>query len=85
MRAKELLEGWKDFDRVLYYQGLSYILKIIRSKLISQYYNNPSVGHFEVKTTWELIVRKYYQGVRYNNKDYVRGYDVCLRDQTYTL
>lgn len=58
--SKGLSEGWKDVEEVLYPQNLSYISKIIYSKLIYYYYNNPLAGHFEIDKKQELITRKYY-------------------------
>ncbi len=60
LRSKGLSEGWEDFKEVLHYQGLSYILKVIYSKLISKHHDDPRVGNFYIEKTWELIVRKYY-------------------------
>ncbi len=60
LRSKGLSEGWEDIEQVLYYQGLPYVLKVIRSELISRHHNNPLIGHFGIKKTRELIARKYY-------------------------
>ena len=56
----ELIEGWKDIDKVLHYQGLSFIPKIIKTKLISWYYNNPLAGYFDIDKTKKFTGRKYY-------------------------
>ncbi len=51
LRSKGLLEGWKDIEELLYYQGLLYVLKLIRLKLISRHYNDPLASHFNIEKT----------------------------------
>ena len=51
LRSERLLEGWEDTEQVLYYQGLSYVSKVICSELISKQYNNLLAGHFGIKKT----------------------------------
>lgn len=63
---------------MFYHQGLFYILKIIRFKLISWYHNDLSVIQFEFRKTQKLIAQKYYWRIRPNIKDYMRGYKVYL-------
>ncbi len=41
LRSDGLSEGWKDIEEVLHYQGLLYVLKVIRSELISTYHDDP--------------------------------------------
>ena len=83
LRSKGLPEGWKDIKQVFYYQGLLYIPKVICSKLISRHHNNTLIGHFSIKKTWELIVRKYYwPTLRQDIKAYVKGCDFCLASKT---
>ena len=60
LQATELFEGWKNIEKVLYYKSLPYIPKIIQSELISRYYNNSLAGYFRIDKTWELIAKKYY-------------------------
>ena len=70
---------WNNIDGVLHHQGLPYIPKIIRTKLISKHHDDPLAGHFGIKKTRELITQKYYWPMlRRDIKDYVRGCDVCL-------
>ncbi len=45
---------------MLHYQGLLYVPKVIRSKLISGHHDNALAGHFGIEKTRELIARKYY-------------------------
>ncbi len=68
---------------VLYYQGFSYILKVIYLELISRYYDNPHVGHFSIEKIQELIARKYYWLMLQRDIEaYIKGYDVCLTLKT---
>ena len=60
LRSKGLSEGLENINQILYYEGIHYVLNLICSKLINKHYNNPFVGHFGIKKTWELIARKYY-------------------------
>lgn len=45
---------------ILYYQGLSYILKIICSKIISCYDNNLLASYFGIEKAKNLVNRKYF-------------------------
>ncbi len=60
LKSKGLSEGWEDIEQVLYYQGLPYVPKVIRSELISRHYDDPLAGHFGIEKTRKLIARKYY-------------------------
>ena len=64
---------------MLQYQGLPYILEIIRSEVISCYHDDPLTGHFGIDKKKELVGRKYYwPGLKRDVESYVRGCDVCL-------
>ena len=64
---------------MLHYQGLFFILKAIRLKLISCHYNNPLAEHFGIKKTCKLLTQKYYCTIfRQNDKAYIKGCDGCL-------
>ncbi len=64
---------------MLYYQGLLYVPKVIRSELISKHHDDPLAGYFGIEKTCELIARKYYwPTLRRDVKTYVKGCDVCL-------
>ena len=72
-------QGWKNIDNVLHHQGLSYVSKIIQTKLINRHHNNPLAGHFRIEKIQELVLRKYYWLTLCRDvEDYVRGCDVCL-------
>ncbi len=60
LRSEGLPAGWEDIKQALYSQGLPYVSKVIRSKLISRHYDDLLVGHFGREKTRKLIVRKYY-------------------------
>ena len=60
VKEQSLKEGWEEIKEILYHQGLSYVPKILNTKAISQYYNNPLAGHFGTKKTQELVAQKYY-------------------------
>lgn len=49
--SEGLLEGWEDIKEVLYYQGLSYISKVIHSELLSRHYDNLFAGYFSMEKT----------------------------------
>ena len=79
LRAGSLSEGWEEVERVLQYQGLPYIPEIIQSEVISRHHNDPLAGHFGIDKTRELVGRKYYwPSLRKDDKNYIRGCDVCL-------
>lgn len=56
----EGLNGYKDIDRMFYYQRLPIVSEIIWTELISQYYDNPLVSHFGINKLKDLINQKYY-------------------------
>ncbi len=80
LRLEQVLpEGWEDIKQVLYYQGLLYVPKAIRSELISRHHNNPLAGYFGIEKTWKLIARKYYwPTLQRDIEAYVKGCNVCL-------
>ena len=55
-----LPEGWEDVKGVLQYQGLPYVLEIIRSEVISRHHDDPLAGHFSIDKTRKLVSQKYY-------------------------
>ena len=75
--TEELQEGWTDIDGVLHHQGLPFVPKIIRTKLIGRHHDDPLAGHFGIDKTRELIGRKYYwPSLRKDVEAYVKGCDV---------
>lgn len=75
----ESLNGYKKINRVLHYQGLSFIPESIWIKLISQYYDNLLAGYFGINKIKELVGHKYYWlNFRRKVKAYIKGYNVCL-------
>ncbi len=79
LRSKGLPEGWEDIEQIFHYRGLPYLLKVIRSELISRHHNKPLAGHFGIEKTCMLIARKYYwPTLRRDVEAYVKGCDVCL-------
>ena len=47
--------------------------------MISQYHDNPLVGHFGIHKTQELIVRKYYcPTLRQDVEAYIKDCNICL-------
>ena len=64
---------------MLQYQGLPYVLEIIRSKVISCHHDDPLAEHFGIDKTRKLVSRKYYwPSLRRDVESYDQGYDVCL-------
>lgn len=57
LRSKRLPKGLKDIEEVLHYQGLSYILKLICSDLISKPHDKPVAKNFKIEKTQALIAR----------------------------
>lgn len=55
LRSEKLSEDWKDTEKVIYYQSLLYISKVICFKLINKYYDNPLIGYFRIEKTQKLI------------------------------
>ena len=60
LRAEGLPEGWREVEGVFQYQGLPYVPKIIRSKVISRHHNDHLTGHFGIDKIRELVGQKYY-------------------------
>ena len=80
LKSKEQLsDGWEDIDGVLHHQRLLFIPKVIWTKLISQYHDDPLVGHFGIDKTKNLVGRKYHwPSLQRDIEVYVKGCDVCL-------
>ena len=75
----EGLDGYEDVDGVLHHQELPFVPKIIRTELISRYYDDLLAGHFGIDKTKELISRKYYwPSLKKDVKAYFKSCDVCL-------
>ena len=60
MATEELQKGWININRMLHYQGLLFLPKIIQTELISRHYDNLLAGHFNINKTREFISWKYY-------------------------
>ena len=64
---------------MLHYRGLSYVLEIIWRELMSRHHDDPLAGYFGIEKTQKLIAQKYYwETLRHDVKDYVKGCNVCL-------
>ena len=83
IKVEKLDGNWKDSNKILYHQGLSYVFEIIKTKLISRHHDNPLAGHFSIKKTRELVTRKYYWETFYHDVEvYVRGCNIYLASKT---
>ena len=60
IRAEGLKDDYEEVDGVLHHQGLPFIPKAIRTKLISWHHNDPLAGYFGINKTKDLVGRKYY-------------------------
>ena len=60
IKAEKLGRNWKDSNKILYHQSMPYILEIIRTELISWYYDYSLEDHFSIEKTQELVARYYY-------------------------
>ena len=47
----EKRKSWEEIDGLLHHQSLPYVPELIRTKLISRYYDNLLAGHFGIKKT----------------------------------
>ncbi len=64
---------------MLHYQGLPYLPKIVKTKLISTHYDDPPAGYFGIDKTRELIAQKYYRPILYRDIEACGiGCDICL-------
>ena len=79
IRVKKLDRNKKDSNKILNYQGLFYIFEIIRTNLISKYYNDPLVSYFKIEKTQKIFIKKYcFKTICYNVKVYFGYYNVWL-------
>lgn len=51
VKKQGLKEGWEEIEEILHWEGLPYILKIVKTEFISRYYNNVLADHFTIKKT----------------------------------
>ena len=56
----EGLNGYKELNGVLYHQELPFVLKAIRTEIISRHHDDPLAEHFGINKTKVLVGRKYY-------------------------
>ena len=49
IRAEKLGGNLEDSDEILQYQGLPYVLEIIKTELISRHHDNPLAGYFGIE------------------------------------
>ncbi len=59
-RSEGLSESWENIEKVLHYQDLVYVSKVICLELISRPHDNPLAGHFCIEKNRKLVARKYY-------------------------
>ena len=80
IRAKgELQDGYQEIDRVVRYQRLLFVPKVVQTKIISQYHDNPLAGYFDVDKTKKLIEQKYHwPSLRKDVESYIKNCNVCL-------
>ena len=75
----EGLNGYEEFDRVLYHQGLPFVPETIQIEIISRHHNNLLAGHFGIDKTKNLVSREYYwPSLQRDIEDYVKDCGVCL-------
>ena len=82
-KAQELRQqSWKSYkevDSMFHYQGLSFIPKIIRVKLISRHHDDLLAGYFSIEKTRKLLAQKYYwPTLKHDVKAYVKSCNICL-------
>lgn len=78
-KLKQDSEDYKETDGILYYQSLSFVPEVIKTKITSHYYNNLSADQFGIKKTRTLVACKNYQATFWHDvKAYVQSFDVCL-------
>lgn len=78
---KQCAKDWqeKDKDGVLLYEGLFYVLEVIRIELISYYYHDLLTGHFGIKKPLELVAQKFHWSSLCTNVElYVKDYNIYL-------
>ena len=72
-------KSWEDVNKVLYFQGLSYVPEILCADLISWHHNDLLGRPFGIEKIGELVARKYYWPTLHHNVEaYVKSYDICL-------
>ena len=68
---------------MLHYQGFPYLLKIIRTEIISIHPDDALAEHFGIEMTRELVARKYYWPTQPADiETYVKGCDVYVSSNT---
>lgn len=82
-KAKKLKKSWKDINGILTYQGILFVLKILKIKLICRDYLISLTCHFGFDKIQKLIAQKYYCFSRQKNvKTYNIVYNICLISKT---
>lgn len=79
MKIEDLLKRLKDIKSVFQYLNHLYVSKIIYSKVISSYYNNPFMGHFRINKTKKLMTRNNFSSTLHLDlKGYIKRCIICL-------
>lgn len=69
----------EEINRILYHQRLLFVSKIIQTKFISQYHNNPLARYIGINKTKKLIDRKYnWRSFKKDVEVYFKGCNICL-------
>lgn len=77
IRKQDLKERWEKVEKVLLFQKLPYMPKIIWTELISEYHNNPLVNNFGINKSRELVAWKYYWPSLWAGvKAYIKAYNI---------
>ena len=78
-RAERLKKGWKNVDKMLYYQRLLVMPKIFWTKFISRHHDNSLTEYFGTNKTRKLVSQKYYWPyLKKNVQVYNKGCNICL-------
>lgn len=56
----EAHKNWEDFNSVFYKNDFLYVFKLIITKLISEYHNDPLSDHFQIEKTKKLFFQNYF-------------------------
>ena len=78
--AKEDKQGFEEHQGLVLFEGLVYVPKPLRERLIKEHHDPPVVGYPGIHKTLERLTTSYYfPGMRKAIEEYIKRCDICQR------
>lgn len=79
IRSQSMKDSLEIIERVFHQKSILYLLKIIKTKIISRYHDDLLANNFKSVKTLEFIAQNnYWPFIWANVKAYVKDFNLCL-------